>query len=73
MPTKAELEKRIEQLQGELDRCRRDRDLLASKFITVEQILFTLPSEIPVRNDGTPRNYIESRQHLINEIKAALI
>lgn len=73
MPTKAELEKRIEQLQGQLERCQRDRDLLAAKFIKVEEILFRPVTTIPVGNDGTPRNYIDSRVHLQNEIRAAII
>lgn len=73
MPTKADLEKQIERLNGDLERCRRDRDTLAAKYIIIETILFNVPTEIPVKNNGDPYNYIESRTHLINEIKAAII
>lgn len=73
MPTTAELEQQIRVLEAQLAQCRHDRDLLAAKFIKVEQLLFTLPTAVPRRSSGEPYDYIDSRRHLIQELKAAII
>lgn len=78
--TKAQLEKEIYRLEDSnaalrdyIVRLEADKDLLTRKFIELERIVTTIPTEVPRRSSGETYDYIDSRRHLMEELKAAMI
>jgi hypothetical protein len=70
--TKKELEAEIERLSTELGLMRIQRDEAITQFLTMERIVMDVPTEVPRRTGEQPYGYLDARNHLIQQLKAAL-